>query len=237
MKSIYLFLIYVLLFTACDPNDPITEDEAPLQSNNLLFYKGKAPSNTSNVYDYAGDVYSDIFSSYYDLSKLPNTVDSMMVTLQGQMANHPYFSAMPLYDYQQFSIGTIDSIVEQPNVFMIHALNRSPLSVTSKVSFEHFLDDLFFKIHLKDGDIHNFILDYETSVIGSRSYTTDESAFILTVTSIARHSIHKKDKKKKRNTDPDWDWLTTCVVGSMNGAVYGMSESIDLALRTSIISD
>lgn len=237
MKTIYLILIYALFFVACDSNELISETEMLSGHVAFMYHKGDVhPFNSANVYDYSGQVHSDIFNSYYDLPLQPSSLDSIIALVEREMIHHDYFISLPHYPYNQFTTASIDSIINEPNILLKHALDSSPLSIAAKVSFENFLDVLFLKIHAEEGYalIYDFIIGYETFVINSKDYGTEESAYILTVTSISRHGIYNKDKKPKPNPDPDWDWLTTCIVGSINGAVYGVPESIDMALKTGI---
>lgn len=237
MKSIKLILIYVLLFNACDSNDLISESETPSKGEAITFNKGdEPPFNSANAYDYTGHVHSDIFNSYYDLSYLPSSLDSIVALVTTEMGKHDYYKALPNYNYHQFSTAYIDSIIHYPETLLQHSFDEMPLTLGAKDSLETFVEDLFVKVRAEEdySEIYDFIVDFETSLIDSPYHTSEDKEFILTVTSIARYSIYNKDKKPDPNTDPDWDWLTTCIVGSINGAGYSIPESIAMALKAGI---
>jgi hypothetical protein len=237
MKHFNFILFFGLLLVACDTNEFQQDSESILKTSDYYQRQLKElPFNSENTFDIAGQVYSDIFNSYYDVSPLPIALDSIIALVDMEMSEHDYFDALPNFDYHQFSVDYIDSIIKQPSARLTVALDASILSTTVRSSFETFLSDLFLKIDIEEDYefIYDFIIAYETAILNDKNLSVNESEFILTVTSIARHSVYNKEKKPKPNTDPDWDWLTTCIVGSVDGAVYSAPESIAMALKTGI---
>lgn len=237
MKSNFLILIFAMLCIACDSHDLISDTEAVEHPEATMLKRGETPPfHSANVYDYAGQVHSDIFNSYYDLPPLPTSLDSVVALVTTEMAAHDYFKGLSNYHYNAFTTATVDSIIQYPTVALETAIDASSLSLTAKGSLKTFIDDLFLKVNEEEdyADVYDFILDYEVLLIDSIDYRADEKEFILTVTSIARHSIYNKEKKPKQPYDPDWDWLTTCIVGSVKGAGDGVPEAIDMALKAGI---
>lgn len=227
---------------SCDTHEVIPETEVPLNENQVILMRGtELPFNSANAYDIAGQVHSDIFNSYYNLPALPSRLDSIISLIDLEMIHHDYFDALANFDYHRFSTDYYDSIIKQPASSLDNALSASLLTTSAQDTLQSFLNALFLKVSFEENylDIYDFIIDYETTVMNTTTYSSAEKEFLLTITSIARHSIYNKDKKPKPkpNTDPDWDWLITCIVGSVDGAVYSVPESIATALKVGIGSE
>lgn len=240
MKQFNLIFLYTLLLMSCDPYEVIQEPEVSLNKDTSILMRGaELPFNSSNAYDFAGQVHSDIFNSYYDLPSIPSSLDSIISLIDAEMSHHDYFEALPNFDYDRFSTAYYDSIIKQPTLSLDNALATSLLTTPARDTLQTFLNALFLKINSEEDyeAIYDFIITYESSIVNTSNYNYAEKEFLLTVTSITRHSIYYKDKKKpkpKPNTDPDWDWLITCIVGAVDGAVYSVPESVATSLKTGI---
>ncbi len=239
MKHFNLIFLYALFFMSCDRHEVIPETEVPLNRDKESLMRGtELPFNSANAYDMAGQVHSDIFNSYYDLPALPSSLDSIISLIDVEMSHHDYFDALTNFDYHRFSTAYYDSIIKQPASSLDNAMAASLLTTSAQDTLQTFLNALFLKLDLDENyeAIYDFIIDFESIVINTIAYSSAEKEFLLTITSITRHSIYNKDKKPKPkpNTDPDWDWLITCIVGSVDGAVYSVPESIATSLKTGI---
>lgn len=237
MKNSYLICIYLGLFMACETPEVTSE---PTATNDTATYYNRAgdlpPFNSASDYDSAGEVHSEIFQTYYTAASTPTSLDSIIDLVNLKMSEHPYYRALPDFDYHTFSIAEVQGILSNPTHSLSKALDESPLSAYAKTHFQTFLSDLTQHIHNEEDYtlIYDFIVSYESALDKDVQHSQAEKEFLLTVTSIARHSIYHKDKKPKKNTDPDWNWLTTCITGAINGAVFRVPESISLALKTGI---
>ncbi|WP_333696414.1 hypothetical protein [Flavobacterium sp.] len=235
MKNFYLFLFSILFLISCDREDSFDTD---FEKNKLSTARTGfiAPTNSSNVYDETGAIFAELFEAYYEHPNLPIQLDSIVTFIDEATSKHPYFLSHSDFDFSLFPTPKIQAILLSPETHLHDALDTSVLSTPAKAAFESFLSTLFLQIESdeKYETVYDSILDYESFVLDEHTYSGTEKKFLLRITSIARHALYHKNKRPKKNTDPDWNWLTTCIVGSVYGLNTDTPTSISVALKTGI---
>lgn len=237
MKNYFILLVYAFLFFSCDSteSEEITSD---------ISYHSKTshdipPVNSSNDYDIVGQVHHDVLYSYYADSFLPMSSDSIVKRVNLKASSHPYFDNFLLADYDLIPESRIAYLVSNSSTAFESIVTDLPLSLQAKTDFRLFVSTVLSKVNngVDYLDIHNYVVSYESSVVASTTYTASEKEYLLIVTSIIRHSVYAKEKRPKKNTDPDWDWLTANITGAVEGAQYGKSHAILTALKAGIIEN
>ena len=234
MKIYYLYLLLVLVCISCDT--PVKENNNALSVAKISEKSYNSPINPSNPFDDAGKIHNEILTSYYAHSPLPTETDSIVALLHSKATLHPYFSTLTgsLILPQEF-----EKLLSQPDIALQDFLQSSDLSEKAKISLSHYIEELLFYTHSSDdyAVIYDYITGYEHTIAGETLYSSNEKAIILSITSITRHSVYLKKKRPKKNTDLDWDWLTTNIVGATAGANGNTQKAIYIALVAGIIEN
>ena len=230
MKINYLYFIAISFFISCD-----SSESDSLQSSSTAYRKTTSdpPFNSFNTFDYAGQIHNEILSSYYDQTSLPTSIDSIISLVSQITKNHHYFINSSNLGLDSLSSVQVQFILSSPEDALKNFMDSSTLSETPKNSLNDFILGLlvYIETDVSYDLIYAHIRDYESSVFTNEYYTSAEKERILSVTSIVRHSIYMKKKKPKKNTDPDWDWLTTSIVG----ASARVSGDLSYAIASSIV--
>lgn len=236
MKNYFILLVYALLFISCESTESEKITSEVIQYNRSS--NDLPPANSSNDYDFVGQVHHDVLYSYYLDSISPTATDSIIKMVNLKASNHAYFDNFLLEDYDLIPESRIVYLVSNSTAFE-SIVTDLPLSTQAKTDFRLFVSTVLSK--LDSGvdylEIHDFVVSYESSLAASSNYTTSEKEYLLIVTSIIRHSVYAKEKRPKKNTDPDWDWLTANITGAVEGAQYGKSQAILTALKAGIIEN
>lgn len=234
MKKYFFISIYAFIVIACDSS----ESEVETLENSFLRLEARSepPFNASNLFDIAGAVHNELLYDYHDSIFLPYSLDSIANRVNVKAKNHPFFENLETQDFSMVPNSRIEELVFQGRSIFPSLINELSLSIPVKAEFEWFITSILNKIDADAGytDIYTTVVAYETSLENNTLYTVEERAYILTVTTIIRHSVHVKEKRPKKNTDPDWDWLTANVFGAVEGARYGMPSAITTALKAGI---
>lgn len=219
MKNLKVWLVTLPLFTiACttDFND-IQEAEMPLAINakkSLI-----TADNILNPYDYTGRIHNDILETLDDLNIDSTSVEDLGFVIDSIAAAHPEAPA------------SIDSLagltseivwIANDNTAIDDILADSSLNSTAQLSLSSFITSLLLVNDEPYEDIYDLIVLYESSVLANIAFTPEEKRTILTTTSIARYSLHRKKRKDK-------DWETS--VGGYAATVYGAQENGFLGLK------
>lgn len=234
MKNYFLIFSCTLLFISCDSS----ESEVKTTNGNYLSREtiSNYPFNKSNSYDLAGEVHNELLHAYHIDSFLPYTLDSICNRVDLKAKNHLFFDNLTIQEFAIVPTSRIEEIVLNGRNAFPSIISQLALSNQVKTEFEMFITMILNNIDANTSysDIYNTIVNYESSLQDNPLYTIEEKEYILTVTSIIRHSVHVKEKRPKKNTDPDWDWLTANVFGAVEGARYGMPSAIITALKAGI---
>ena len=237
MKNYFLILLFALLFVSCET----TESELISSETNTLSKKSEdlLPLNPTNSYDFVGQVHYDISTSYFADSNLPKTIDSIVSQVNLKASIHPFFDDFLSADYNLVPQSRIVYLVSDSHGAFDSIVDDLPLNATAKNDFRLFVETVLSKVDNDDDyiDIHNYIVHYESTIQDSGELSASEKEYLLTVTSIIRHSVYAKKKRPKKNTDLDWYWLNAKFTGAVEGAQYGKSHAILTALKAGIIEN
>ena len=237
MKNYFLILLFALLFVSCET----TESELTSSETNTLSKKSEdlLPVNPTNSYDFVGQVHYDISTSYFADSNLPKTIDSIVSQVNLKASIHPFFDDFLSADYNLVPQNRIAYLVSDSHGAFDSIVDDLPLNATAKNDFRLFVETVLSKVDNDDDyiDIHNYIVHYESTIQDSGQLSVSEKEYLLTVTSIIRHSVYAKKKRPKKNTDLDWYWLSAKFTGAVEGAQYGKSHAILTALKAGIIEN
>lgn len=237
MKNYLIILLYAVLFASCES----TETELTNTESSHFNKKTQDPSpvNPANTFDYVGQVHYDLLRSYYADSFLPKSSDSIVGQVNLKASAHPFFDGFLITDYNLVPLSRIDMIVANSEYEFSSIVANLPLSIQTKNDFSAFVATVLSKVDY-DVDyeaIYNYVVLYESTLQHSKDISASEKEYLLSVTSIIRHSVFAKRKRPKKNTDPDWDWLTANITGAVEGAQYGKSHAILTALKAGIIEN
>ena len=237
MKNYFLILLFALLFVSCET----TESELISSETNTLSKKSEdlLPLNPTNSYDFVGQVHYDISTSYFADSNLPKTIDSIVSQVNLKASIHPFFDDFLSADYNLVPQSRIVYLVSDSHGAFDSIVDDLPLNATAKNDFRLFVETVLSKVDNDEDyiDIHNYIVHYESTIQDSGQLSVSEKEYLLTVTSIIRHSVYAKKKRPKKNTDLDWYWLGAKFTGAVEGAQYGKSHAILTALKAGIIEN
>lgn len=238
MKNCFIFVVYALFFISCES---ISTEETTSERSTLTnkISPESPPSNSLNSFDYVGQVHDSLLHSYYADSLVFSSIDSIIQRVNLKASYHPFFTNFPSTDYTFIPVSRISFISSNSSVAFDSIVTGLSISTQAKIEFRSFVSIVLDRVGQNEdpADIHNFIVNYESNLQQSNHYTSNEKAYLLMVTSILRHSVHTKGKRPKKNTDPDWDWLTANIAGALDGAQYGGEQAILSALKAGIIEN
>lgn len=237
MKNYFIFLVYALLLISCD----VTESEEVVSEISTFNKKpnSNSPENSSNAYEFVGQVYKDVLDSYYADQYLPKDADSIIEKVNLEAHKHVFFNDFLLADYNLVPKSSINSLVSDGRSALDLIVSDLSLPSKAKEDFRTFLSTVLSKVD-NDADyitIYNYVVLYESSVQDAVQLSASEKEYLLTVTSIIRHSVYARKKRPKKNTDLDWYWLTANFSGALEGARLGQTHAILTALKAGIIEN
>lgn len=237
MKIYYLYFVLVLFTISCD--SPISEPETAITPNKISRETNDYPFNPSNSFDSAGQIHNEILTSYYEHNPLPTETDSIISLFHLKAMSHPFFSSPNSSVTTPILMSDLQPLLANPNDVLLQFLDSSTLSEKAKINLKYYIQELLLASETSEdyATIYDYIINYEAQVEANTDYTSNDKAIILTITSITRHSVYMKKKKPKKNTDPDWDWLTTNVIGASAGASGDVHKAIYTALIAGIIEN
>lgn len=232
MKNLKAWLVILPLITiACsDENTEHTIESA--NKPNITKKSVIGPENAANPYDSAGMLHNEILEILDETTSNSQSIEEITILIDSLSAVHPDLMLLSNNPTVSSRVSEITSIVNT-NDPATDLLGTLSLSTSARVSFLAFLDSLLLAADSPYEDIHPIIVSYETSVIGSNSFSALDKQIILTASSVARYSVAKKKRK-----DQDWDTSVTNIVAAASGAgqnsVLGlkMSATVDIYQNT-----
>jgi len=240
MKKYLFIVLFYLPLASCEPagSDGPLPAHGPGGTYNLKSKPG-APGNPDNAFDYAGLVHNEVLYAYYADTILPATADAISGRVDSIAGLHPYFSGLPVTAHDLVPLGGIEHLSSNGAAGLASVLEGLPLSPQARNGFGLLAVEFLSKVDRgEDYDaIHGLITAYESQTLASPDHTAAEKELLLTATSIMRHSAHAKAKRPKKNTDPDWDWLTANIAGAALGAQYGKEHAVLTALKAGIMEN
>lgn len=237
MKNYFILLVYTFLFISCDP--PASEEIVSDINNYSKKYETVSPVNLSNAYEFVGQVYADVLDSYYADPYLPKDADSIIEKVNLEAHKHVFFDNLPLADYNLIPQSRISYLVSDGEVALDLIVSDSSLPLVAKENFRSFVSTVLSKVDNKEDytAIYNYVILYESTIQDAVQLSPSEKEYLLTVTSIIRHSVYARKKRPKKNTDLDWYWLTAKFSGALEGAQHGQTHAILTALKAGIMTN
>lgn len=234
MKFYYFYFAMALFFISCDSS--MNEQDSTANHYKSSETKEELPFNSANPFDGAGTIHNELLTSYYAHYPLPTETDSIIALFYENAKAHSFFatiSSSPILPNE------LDMLLKEPDIVLQDFLESSDLSEKAKISLNGYIETLLDYANSSEdyAVIYDYITTYENTIETDALYSSDEKAFILTITSITRHSVYMKKKRPKKNTDPDWNWLTTNIFGATAGANGDTQKAIYTAVVAGIIEN
>lgn len=238
MKSIYLCLLILTIFSSCDstsdsPSESTTNSQLSSRIANEL------PGFSANPYDEAGWIHNEIFESYYEIGGKPTTVAGIINRVQALADSNADFIRIKSNPYRAVSPERINYILEHKPTCVAEIISSSSLTTNGKLSLSNFINSFLitFDKEASCDVLYSVVTHYEKAVLENSLLTNSDKQLILTTTSIIRHTSYLAKKKPKKNTDPDWTILIVHIAATLEGVEYGMAESITGGLVAGISSN
>ncbi|WP_306349890.1 hypothetical protein [Flavobacterium sp. '19STA2R22 D10 B1'] len=226
MKNLKAWLVILPLITiAC--SDENTEQTIESASKlNIAKKSVIGPENAANPYDSAGILHNEILEILDETASNSQTIEEITILIDSLSAVHPDLMLLSNNPTVSSRVLEITSIVNTSNP-ATDLMDTLSLSTSARASFLAFLNSLLLTADSPYEDIHPIIVSYETSVIGSTSFSAVEKQIILTASSVARYSVAKKKRK-----DQDWDISVTNIVAAASGA--GQNSVLGLKMAATV---
>lgn len=217
MNNYFYSLLLALLLFSCDVSTPTSETIATT-SDAQLFGRSVEPSaaNVENPYDYAGFIYNELLDSYASEVGTQTALDSIIYQVNLLAASNVKYGVYFGGQTNAISPATLQNILLDPQTALTDYLAVSLLKAPAQTSLQDFSSDLqyFLNAQTDYAIIYDYIIAFETGILLDTSYTPDEQAVLLHISSIVRQAVYEKKKRPKPNRDPDWDWMLTCIVAT-----------------------
>lgn len=238
MKNYYLYFSFLLFFVSCDSS--ILEEESDFvqtEQNEVFKFTREGydlPNNPSNDFDYAGQLHNAILLSYYEQASPSQSIDSILSFVTLKIKEYPLNPTFDTVDFNQIQV-----VISSPELALESFLSTSSLSFSAEQSLHDFISAMVLEAEtdVVYEEVYEDITQYESEVASNLSFTSHEKEIILSITSIVRHSVYEKKKRPKKNTDLDWDWLTTNIIGATAGASGDITKGITTALVAGIVAN
>lgn len=241
-KSNSLFRIFVFLllsssfaFFSCS-SESTEVQTANLTSDTLAKRNNQLPAHSANVYDHVGVLHNELLSSYYNTSQLPDNLRDIMNRLDSVAQEHEDFGNLAIHGYEAPDLVRVNYILTHQITCTTDVISKLDVSVDAKTSLSNFISAVLSFSTTEDdyGVIYAFIVEYELDVIRSVQFNTADKEVLLTLSSIARHSLYAKKKRPKKNMDPDWDVLISNIIASTEGVDSGAASAVMYGLAAGI---
>jgi hypothetical protein len=234
--KIYYYFALALFFISCDDTSIKEQNDSTVTHFKIAKEKEELPFNSANPFDEAGTIHNEILTNYYTHYPLLTDTDSIIDLFHWKAKEHSFFSSLTA---SPILPNELDMLLKEPDIVLQDFLESSDLSEKAKISLNGYIETLLDYADSSEdyAVIYDYITTYENTIETDALYSSDEKAVILTITSITRHSVYMKKKRPKKNTDLDWDWLTTNIIGATAGANGNTQKAIYTALVAGIIEN
>lgn len=234
---------FLFLFS-CSPDVPVASS-APSEGTSSNTFASRSendvlPFNRYNPFDEAGAVHTELISAYYAQGNLPNSIEGIAALVHATVQGNLAFQNLGSYSLQTPDPTQLHYLLTQQQQGGLDALVAcAALTPTAKASFKDFLRMVQSKVsqNMETEAFCKLIIDYEAAVMDSKSFIVTDKEILLITSSITRHSVYFRKKRPKKNTDPDWDWLTLHIAGAATGADESAAEAVALSLACGIVEN
>ena len=237
MKKYILITLFAAMLYSCTENEHALSAEqiSVLAPTNSAYRIGDAyPINSDNPFDNAGLLHNELVERYYSGKNLPSDLDSIALRVKIIADSIPELVAMQSSSASNFNISIVEYMLAYPTSCASTIISAATISTEGKLSLSGFIDSMMLLPKKEDdySSFYAFVCAYENDVYLDNQLTTEDRRIIQITTSIVRHSVYRKKKKPKKNTDLDWTiWIANSV-----GAIHGGGTGIHDAVLTAAIS-
>lgn len=237
MKKYILFTLFAAMLYSCTENEhTLTAEQSSLHTTINSGYRiGDAyPINSDNPFDNAGSLHNELVERYYSGKNLPADLDSIALRVKIIADSIPELVAIKSASPSNFNISIVEYMLAYPTSCASTVISATTMSAEGKLSLSGFIDAIFLLPKKEDdySSFYAFVCAYENDVFFDNQLSTEDRRIIQVTTSIVRHSVYRKKKKPKKNTDLDWTiWIANSV-----GAIHGGGTGIHDAVLTAAIS-
>ena len=238
MKNYFIYYVLFFAFISCDSAESLTDRSVSTTVSMDLQHRGEVlPFNPQNPYDSIGVFHNDLVASYYAHEVVPTDLDRIIAMIEADALDHPFFLRLAPSGGPFVLSTEVSDVLTDPEPALSGYVGGSVLGSAAQACLHHFVDSvrLFAVTDANYAAFYKYVVDYEAFVISHFLFSQEEKRVLLQITSIARHNAYQKRKRPKKNTDLDWDWLTTCVVGSTAGAYGGEAKGVLTAVVVGVL--
>lgn len=238
----FLYLSFFIVLFSCSTDSDLTNDPESaiqLQSQNAFARKTEPhpAQNSSNPYDYSGQLFDSLFSAYHNADELPFTTATIVARVNKVAEENAQFASFRSSNYTPASAIDVSTLLGNPINCVSDFTNASGLSATGKTRLAAFINGVVPVCNTATdyGVVHDYISSFETITMQAADLTAYDKEIMLITSSITRYSAYRKPKKpKKKKEDPEWDLLITHVTAGAQAAEIGVCEATSRALATGI---
>ena len=237
MKKYILITLFAAMLYSCTENEHIlTAGQSSIATSINSGYRiGDAyPINSDNPFDNAGSLHNELVERYYSGKNLPSDLDSIALRVKIIADSIPALVAMQSASASNFDISIVQYMLAYPTSCASTVVSATTMSTEGKLSLSGFIDTMLLLPKNEDdySSFYAYVCAYENDVYLDNQLTAEDRRIIQITTSIVRHSVYRKKKKPKKNTDLDWTiWIANSV-----GAIHGGGTGIHDAVLTAAIS-
>ena len=198
-----------------------------------------SPSNAANPYDYVGHIHNELLYAYYKTAHQPHGIVSVMERLDSIGSEHIDFVNLASNGYMAPDTAKVAFILEHQITCVAEIIALSGLSLKAKSTLSTFISSVLAFSTAEDdyAVIYSFIVAYEKDVQLDNNFDVRDKEVLLSLSSLARHSLYAKKKRPKKNMDPDWDVLISNIIGSTEGALESQATAIMYGLVAGIVEN
>ena len=190
----------------------------------------QTPKNNTNPYDTIGRIQNQVLDIYLSANHNHSTIEQINGEIE-LITNNYGNTSIGNSTQAPFSIGLqINNIVNAPQSSLNTIIANSHLTNQAKTNLSGFINSLLFLKNEEYEDIYEFIITYESSIVGNMVFNNEDKRIILTISSLARYSFYYEKKRK----DKDWETSVGNIVASVSGALENSLTAVSMALVTGI---
>ncbi len=241
MKTLTLWTIILVLLSSCSNDEDIASAGSVENLDTSTNYRKTviSPNNTANAYDYAGQLYYDISNSYLVEENTTGTTSETIAKIETIANKYQEFQAQRPATYASPTASRIDNILSNQQLTAVNIISNSSLSAKAKISLTNFLTSLMLYNNLKADyeDVHQFIVNYEATILNDVLTNSNDKRLILTTASISRYVFYFAKKHKRKPKDRDWEISWGHIVAGFDGSEDNTAKGIIMSSVCSIVDN
>ena len=234
MRKSYLLLLIIPILFSCSSDTQEILPSPHLKTDDEQTYNKPMgyPSNESNTYDIAGQLYyrftEDHLVAQYNPTSMADIINNVEYI---SSLDSDYLLLKPLDYSVPDSIYMMDKF-ENP-LTVAQVVDSTSMGLIAKLSLTNFIDSLSI---LRDQqkeyvDLYNYIRNYENTIVTDSLMTVSDKKIILTMTSISRYGFYFASTHKKRKPrDKNWDLTMTGLIAGLEGCFVSTAKGIMMSV-------